>query len=48
MPLNVFTAFTKERQNGILNDHISDEVSAAAPCRSLPQGVSEKTHIGSP
>jgi len=42
------TAYTKERQQGISNEEISEEVSPAALCRPLPHGVSEATHIGRP
>lgn len=42
------TAFTNQRQKGISNKDISEEVSAAALCRPLPKGVSEKTHSGRP
>jgi len=42
------TAFTKERQKGIANKDIAEEVSADALCRSLPDGVTEQNHIGRP
>ncbi|MFT6406872.1 MAG: glyoxylase-like metal-dependent hydrolase (beta-lactamase superfamily II) [Arenicella sp.] len=42
------TRFTSERQKGILNKDIGEEVSAAALCRPLPKGVSEETHVGRP
>lgn len=42
------TAFTTERQKGIENKDIAEEVSAPALCRPLPNGVSEKNHVGKP
>jgi glyoxylase-like metal-dependent hydrolase (beta-lactamase superfamily II) len=42
------TPFTQERQKGVLNMNIAEEVSAAALCRPLPQGISPETHTGRP
>ena len=42
------TAFTVDRQQGHANKDIAIEVSQEALCRPLPQGVSEKNHIGKP
>lgn len=42
------TLITKERQKGVVNEGIAEEVSAEALCRRLPKGVSKKTHTGRP
>jgi len=42
------TKFTRERQAGHANKDIAIEVSSAALCRDLPNGVSEKNHSGRP
>jgi glyoxylase-like metal-dependent hydrolase (beta-lactamase superfamily II) len=42
------TTFSKERQKGISNKDIAEEVSSQALCRPLPKGVSVTNHIGRP
>jgi glyoxylase-like metal-dependent hydrolase (beta-lactamase superfamily II) len=42
------TSFTTERQRGVKNKDIAEEVSAEALCRPLPKGLSEDIHIGRP
>jgi len=42
------TSFATERQKGVKNEDIAEEVSADALCRTPPNGVSEKNHIGRP
>lgn len=42
------TTFTTERQKGIENKNIAEEVSPGALCRPLPKGVNEKNHVGKP
>ena len=42
------TEFSKQRQQGHLNADIAIEVSAHALCRALPEGVTEKSHVGQP
>lgn len=40
------TRFSKNREQGVSNADIAEEVSNDALCRPLPKGVSTKTHIG--
>ncbi len=42
------TEFTTNRQKGVPNKDIAEEVSADALCRALPDGVTEKNHVGRP
>ena len=42
------TEFTTERQKGVSNAVIAEEVSRDALCRPLPNGVSQQNHIGKP
>ena len=42
------TQFTRKRQAGHVNKDIAIEVSPAALCRGLPEGVTETNHIGKP
>lgn len=42
------TEFSKTRSHGMPNSAVAEEVSAAALCRPLPQGISERTHTGRP
>jgi len=40
--------FATERQKGVPNEDIAEEVSADALCRPLPEGVNAQNHIGRP
>jgi len=40
------TSFSRNREKGIANKDIAEEVSSDALCRPLPNGVSADTHIG--
>jgi len=42
------TEFSNQRQQGIANKDIAEEVSPDALCRPLPKGVTENNHIGRP
>lgn len=46
--LGMDTPFTRSRQQGQPNSAVAPEVSAAALCRSAPEGVTEQNHVGRP
>lgn len=46
--LGMDTEFTRKREQGMANEDIRIEVSAAALCQDLPEGVDENSHVGRP